>query len=445
MGVITRGVRNAFRNGIRTFSIVFILGLSVGLALVMLIARQAVQSKIDSVKSSIGNTITVSPAGARGFEGGGNPLTTDQINQIKSVAHVSSVAETLQDRLAAGTDTSLQSAIDAGTLGRRFNRGNSDGSGGSGRAGGGGGNFTPPVTLTGTSDVSNTAALAQGGGKAQITAGSSFDASKDADIALVGKSLASKNNLNVGSTFQAYGSTITVKGIYDAGNTFSNSGIVMPLGTVQRLSAQPGAITSAVVQADSITNVSTAVSGIKVKLGDAADVVSQQDSSNQALAPLQNIATISLLSLIGAVIAGAVIILLTMMMIVRERRREIGVLKAIGASNFKVTAQFMTEAITLTLMGSVIGLVLGVIGANPVTKVLVTTSSNSGGGGMGGGGGFRRLAGIGGQGIRNIHAVVGWEIILYGLVAAVVIAILGSAIPAWLIAKVRPAEVMRAE
>ena len=36
------------------------------------------------------------------------------------------------------------------------------------------------------------------------------------------------------------------------------------------------------------------------------------------------------------VVAGAIIIFLTMMMIVRERRREIGVLKAIGASNVNV-------------------------------------------------------------------------------------------------------------
>ena len=68
MSVITRGIRNAFRNLIRTFSIVVILGLSMGLALAMLVAYQAVGQKINSVKSSVGNTVSVSPAGARGFE-----------------------------------------------------------------------------------------------------------------------------------------------------------------------------------------------------------------------------------------------------------------------------------------------------------------------------------------------------------------------------------------
>ena len=460
MNVITRGIRNAFRNGIRTFSIVIILGLSIGLALTMVVARQAVQAKINSVKASIGNEVTISPAGARGFEGGGNPLTDAQMATVAAVPHVVSVTETLGDRLSS-TDTNLQSSITAGSLGQRnaqFN-GGGDGGGGQGFGGGGGGGasattFTPPVTVTGTNTLTGTSVL-PGGGTLKLTSGKTFNPSVDADVAIVGSDLATKNNLKVGSTFQAYGATFTVVGIYDAGNTFSNSGLLMPLPTVQRLSGQPDDVTGATAQIDSITNVNGAVTAIEGKLGSAADVVSAQDTSNQALAPLESISTISVISVIGAVIAGAAIILLTMLMIVRERRREIGVLKAIGSSNVKVTLQFITESITFTLLGAVVGLVLGVVGGNPVTKLLVTTSSSTttagGAGGRfgGGGGGFGRGAGAafraGGASIRTINAVVGWDIILYGLVAAILIAIIGSAIPAWFIAKVRPAEVMRAE
>lgn len=108
-----------FRNGIRTFSIVLILGLSIGLALSMLLARQAVDSKIASVKSSIGNTISISPAGIRGFEGGGDPLTVAQLAAIKSISHVSSVTGTLSDRLTT-TNSNLVSSVDAGAIGNRF-------------------------------------------------------------------------------------------------------------------------------------------------------------------------------------------------------------------------------------------------------------------------------------------------------------------------------------
>jgi len=471
MNSFTRGIRNAFRNGIRTAGIVIILSLSVGLALAMVIARQAVQQKITSVQSSTGNTITLSPAGVRGFEGGGNPLTEAQADQVKSLAHVVSLTESLNDRLTS-TNTNLQSSITPGALGQRFagNGGNFGGGGGGGGGFGGGGNgaaggtFTLPVTVIGTTDPTNLAAT-QGGGTFSLKSGQVFATSSTDNVALVGSSLATKNNLSVGSTFTAYGSTVKVVGIFDAGNSFSNDLLVMPLSTVQTLSGQAGDLTTAIATVDSIGNVNSVTSAIQSKLGSAVDVTNAAQQASMILAPLQNIKSISLYSLIGAIVAGAVIILLTMVMIVRERRREIGVYKAIGASNLKVMFQFMVEAVTFTLLGAIIGTGLGVIGGSPITKILVnnsTTSATTTGGGAaagaaggfggartGGGGGFGgrafRAVGLSNNNLKNIHAAVSWSILLYGLLAAVVIAIVGSAVSSLLIAKVRPAEVMRTE
>lgn len=436
MSFIARGAKNAFRNPVRTGSIVVILGLSVGLAITMLLARQAVDSRINSVKSSIGNTINVSPAGAQGFEGGGEPLTSGQVTKITQTAHVTSVVSQLQARLAT-TDTSLVSAIDAGSLGRR-NR--------SGGGAGPGGNFTPPVTATGTTDATSSQGTA-----VKLTSGSTIDAASNDNIALIGAALATKNNLAVGSTFTAFGTPVTVKGIYDTGTRFGGNTVLFPLATLQRLSSQPGDVTSATVKVDSITNVSAATAAIKSSLGDAADVTSAQDTSQQALQPLENIRGITLFSLIGALVAGGIITFLTMLMIVRERRREIGVFKAIGASNYKIVTQFVSEALVLTLLGSVVGVIAGALISNSVVNVLVsanTATAQTGGFGGGGtrGGGFGRALLGGGQNIiNNIHTAIGFDILLYGLLGAVIIAVLGSAIPAFLIAKVRPAEVMRGE
>jgi putative ABC transport system permease protein len=459
-------MRNAFRNGIRTFSIIVILSLSIALALAMVLARGAVQTKIDSVKSSIGNTVSIAPAGVQGFEGGGEPLKSATIDDLKNVAHVTSVVENLRDRLDS-TGTNLQSAIDAGSLGMRFRSSGSE-SGGPTLATPGGTSsptktFTPPLTVTASSDL--TSSEAANDGKINLTSGQLFAATSTDNVAIVGKSLAEKNSLKVGSTFTAYSTTITVAGIYDTGNTFTNGGLVMPLATLQKLSAQDGQVSSATVKVDSITNVDSTVTAIKGKLGTTADVTSSQTEAANALAPLENIKTISLFSLIGAIIAGAVIILLTMVMIVRERRREIGVLKAIGASNVKVMFQFMAEAVTFTVIAAAIGIMLGIAGGNPITKVLVnnnTSSSSTQTGGPGGqmlttqsGSGTTTTArpprglagnlGFSGQNLKNVKAVVGWSILLYGLGAALLIAIAGSATAALLIAKIRPAEVMRVE
>jgi putative ABC transport system permease protein len=460
VNVLTRGMRNAFRNTIRTVSIVLILGLSIGLALAMLVARAAVDDKIQSVKSSIGNTVTISPAGARGFEGGGEPLTSDQLAKVATVANVTSVTQTLNDRLTSD-NTNLASAVDAGSLGNR--RAGNSGVGfqappdvrindTTGSATGGTGRvtrtFTPPVMITGVSALGDTT---YGGSSVTYAAGGPIDVTKDEDVAVVGKALAEKNSLSVGSTFQAYGKTLTVKGIYDAGNTFANNGVFVSLASLQRISDQAGSVTSAVATVNSIDNVITATNDIKSVLGDAADVVNNQDTAAEAVQPLESVKTISTASLVGAIIAGAIIILLTMVMIVRERRREIGVYKAIGASNAKIMLQFVSEAVTLTLLAMVAGVIIGAVAANPTTKMLVNNSSSS----MAatqqvgpGQGRFRAVRMLGGTTLtsaRNVEAHVGYEIIGYGFGAALAIAAIGSALPAFLISKVRPAEVMRAE
>ena len=108
-----------------------------------------------------------------------------------------------------------------------------------------------------------------------------------------------KNNLSAGSTFTAYGKTVTVSGIFDAGNTFANSGLVMPLSALQRLSGRSGSVTSAAVKVNSIDNMAATTSAVKDALGDKADVVSNEDTAKQAVEPLESVKSISTFSLIG--------------------------------------------------------------------------------------------------------------------------------------------------
>lgn len=460
MNVISRGIRNAFRNVIRTFSIVVILGLSVGLSLAMLVAHQAVGDKINSVKASVGNTVSISPAGVRGFTGGGNPLTETQLASVKTLPHVTAIEESLGDRLTS-SDSNLQSAVSAGSLGQRFSQNSGQTftppagvsfGGGSSSSNGGTVSFTPPVTVNGTTNPTDLSSGVGGGGTFTLKSGTVFSSTSTDNVALVGTTLASKNNLKVGSTFTAYSTTITVSGIFDAGNTFSNNQVIMPLATVQKLAGEVGDVTSATLTVDSITNVASVTTAAEKVLGSAADVTNAAAQAQTTIAPLQNIQSISLYSLIGAVVAGAIIILLTMIMIVRERRREIGVLKAIGASNLKVMFQFMVEATTLTVLGAVIGIVLGVVAGNPITHLLVTNSTTNTTITSSFGGVTTKISGGGGRGlgfVRNnvssIHAAIGWSIILDGLAAAIIIAVVGSALASFFIAKIRPAEVMRVE
>jgi len=463
VNAVTRGMRNAFRNSIRTFSIIVILGLSIGLTLAMLVARAAVQDKITSVKSSIGNTITVSPAGSQGFEGGGEPLTNEQIAKLSELDNVTKVSSKLDDRLTS-ENSDLESAIEPGSLGKRragnsgvgfeekpqmIIRGeSSDGSSNITRT------FTPPVNIIGTDDPSNH--IVYGGGSVSFTSGQAFDGASTENVAVVGKTLAEKNSLQAGSTFKAYDKDIKVVGIYDAGNDFANNGVIMPLAALQELSGQAGSITSTMVAINSIDNADSVTSAVKSTLGDSADVVNNKETAESAVEPLESVKTIATFSLIGSIVAGSVVILLTMVMIVRERRREIGVFKAIGASNVKIMLQFMSEAVTLTVLGMVAGVIIGAAGASPLTNTLVSNSSSAtkqtmlpaGDGvskGPGPGGGIRSFGNNATASIQDVQASVGWDILGYGVITALTIAVIGSAIPAFFISKIRPAEVMRAE
>lgn len=455
MNVVTRGIRNAFRNTIRTVSIVIILGLSIALALAMLIARQAVSDKITSIKSSVGNTISVAPAGYNPMSDANNALTTSDLKDVKALNHVSKVVETLTGRLStegsasmagpggqtdSNATTSLKSAIDLNSVNKSDDGPRIMINGSSSLPS----NFSLPIRIVGTTDASQNE-----GNALTIKSGKAIDGTKDVDEAMISTSMASKNGLEVGSTFTAYGKTLTVAGIFDSGTKAGNDTVVVSLATLQRLSDQSDVVSSATISVDSADNLNSVTSAVKEKLGDSADVTNAADEAENTVKPLENIQTISLYSLIGSVIAGSVIILLTMIMIVRERRREIGVAKAIGAPNTKIMLQFMTEAITLTVLGAVIGIALGVVAGSPITKMLVTNSTSSAtdtmqqGGRMmmGGGGAFRSIS----KSATNVTTSVGWDIILYGLGAAIIIAVVGSAIASYFIAKVRPAEVMRAE
>jgi putative ABC transport system permease protein len=471
MNPVSRGIRNAFRNGTRTISIILILGLSIGLSLVMLVAQKAVDNKIKSVKSSIGNTITVAPAGFTPGSDANNALTTSSLKKVASLNHVTSVTQTLTDRESTtgsstpsfgpmGNDsssdssatTSLSSPITLNGDGPRFfSNGSSSSSSDT--------TFSLPVSFLGTNDPTSIDSS-----DITIVSGKTISGSSDTNNALISQAMATKNNLKVGDTFTAYNATLTVAGIFKTDTESARGTVVLSLTALQRLSGQSGVVTNATVNVDSLDSLSSVTSAVKSTLGSDADVTSAQEEADNTVKPLNSVKTVSTFSLIGALVSGSVIILLTMIMVVRERKKEIGVVKAIGGSNLRIVSEFMIESLTLAILGAVIGLLIGVIGGQPVTKMLVNNSTDSSSSSSVQGPGGRTLSiskdsgsdrpmgtfrSIGNnsavKGISNINAQIGWIILLEGFGAAVLISVVGSALAAGMIAKVRPSTVMRAE
>jgi putative ABC transport system permease protein len=484
MGVVSRSVGNAFRNKVRSGAVVVILAVAIGLALAMLVANQAVGAKVDSLKASVGNNLTVNPAGSRGGLGGGNPLTTADLTKAQAVANVTEVTGTLSVRLsnsatassstsssgsggtsaaepgrggpggsfgASGT-TSLESAVAPGTLGQRNNSNGTSGSGTTPAR-----TFTIPIQATGISGTLNAS-----GTTINVTSGAQLNNfAATSTQALVGSTLATKNSLKVGSTFKVQDRTMTVTGIFDAGDAFDNNAIFLPLAATQTLTDQASQLSSLNVVVNSIDNVASTQTALTSALGASnVDVTSGSANLQSAITSLGSVQSISLIAFIASLVTAGLIVLLIMIMVVRERRREIGVLKAIGASNRTIGVQFVLEAMVLVVLGTVVGAIVAAFSSNPIVSALVagnTTSTSAasgpvrgGGGGFGGGGegGFTRTRGAfagADQLIGTISTAVGWQTLVLGIVGILVIAAIGALIPALLTAKVRPIEVLRGE
>ncbi len=120
------------------------------------------------------------------------------------------------------------------------------------------------------------------------------------------------------------------------------------------------------------------------------------------------------ISIIALLVAG-IGIMNIMLVSVSERIKEIGIRKAVGATKRDIITQFLAEAVFLSEIGGIIGVILGVVGGNAVAVFL------------------------------NIPAVIPMDWVIYGLVVCSVIGIGFGIYPAWRAANLDPIESLRFE
>lgn len=120
------------------------------------------------------------------------------------------------------------------------------------------------------------------------------------------------------------------------------------------------------------------------------------------------------ISIIALLVAG-IGIMNIMLVSVTERIKEIGIRKAIGANRRDIITQFLSEAVFLSEIGGIVGVILGVVGGNAVAMLM------------------------------NIPAVIPMNWVVYGLVVCSLIGIGFGIYPAWRAANLDPIESLRFE
>jgi putative ABC transport system permease protein len=175
----------------------------------------------------------------------------------------------------------------------------------------------------------------------------------------------------VGRSIFINGQAFRVIGSLQAKGSNQDSVIFTPFMTIQSRLNNSTYVNSIQAQVDGANNVTATQAAITTLLTQRHHIQSGQpadfriNSSNQIAASVQtSISTLTLL-LVGiatiSLIVGGIGIMNIMLVSVTERTREIGVRVALGARRSDIRNQFLIEAVTLSAVGGVLGIVLGLV------------------------------------------------------------------------------------
>ncbi|MGQ0523105.1 MAG: ABC transporter permease [Betaproteobacteria bacterium] len=354
MSAVRRGFINPFRNKARAVVVVVLLSLVTGFLALMVQATFASREQIASMEARVRTLIELREAGAFGTGGfgGDKPIghdrfSTDTLETVRKIPSASSLARVDEYVYTPQVDPSKKNAY-AMVIG-----------------------LHPGAALRAIGEVDYESA--------RIVAGRNLvNGDENADVAIVGRLYAAQRLGIADPSRLAHaekhvvlnGRQFEVVGIYTTANDFGDNHVFIPINAF-RAAFNPGKRLSKIfVTVDAVGNVERVVAELKKVLFEEADVVTAPEAVSTARTSLGSMAVASAYAAILLFAIGAVLTVFVMILSTRERIREIGTLKAIGASNREVVLQFLSEAIAMSTLAAVGALVLALPFAPLVSQVL---------------------------------------------------------------------------
>jgi len=334
-GALVRGLRNPFQSTVRSAIVVALLAFVIGLCALMVQAAVTGRAQVAELERRVRTLIELREAGAFGTGGFGGDrpageehFTVDTLERVRKIPSARHLARVDEYVYTPQVDPGKPNAY-AMLIGVR-----------------------PGAALRAIGEVDYE--------NARITAGRVFRQEEAAArVAVVGR-LYAQQRLGLvepaapalaGQRLTLNGQPFEVIGVYATGNDFGDNHVFVPLGAF-REAFDPGQKLSKIfVTVDSVTNVDAVVADLR-KLPEA-DVVTAPEAVSTARTTLAGLAAASAYAAALLFAIGAVLVVAVMVLVTRERVREIGTLKAIGASNAEVALQFVAEAAALSGLGGV--------------------------------------------------------------------------------------------
>lgn len=249
--------------------------------------------------------------------------------------------------------------------------------------------------ITGYSDPSYITEFINGINK--IKEGEMFKKDAENEV-VISAELASENNLSIGSEITFYNPsntdktyTLKVVGIYedhsDVTDNFMNMSAMNSSNKIytsisiteqilkdNRVSMGHPSSLNAIFYLNNNSDLSVFEKEVRNKgLDTAYNLTTNEEEVYASIKPIQNVSNFSLTFLILLIIIGFIILTIINLIQIKERKYEIGVLRAIGMNKRKVALSFISEVVIIATFSLLIGTVFGSFLSQPVSNKMLNS------------------------------------------------------------------------